>query len=86
MIQSAATGSGVKITGINPQEEARVTNLHSKLIEGDYFETSRRNPIVIGKKLAEKLKVKLKSKVVITLQDLNGVITSYSIHYTKLYD
>ncbi len=86
MIQSAATGSGVKITGINPQEEARVTNLHSKLIEGDYFETSRRNPIVIGKKLAEKLKVKLKSKVVITLQDLNGNITGAAFKVVGIYE
>ncbi|PTN09968.1 FtsX-like permease family protein [Mangrovibacterium marinum] len=86
MIQSATTGSGVKITGISPEKEAAVTNLHSKLIEGDYFETSRRNPIVIGKKLAEKLKVKLKSKVVITLQDFNGNITGAAFKVVGIYE
>ncbi len=68
MIQSPTTGSGVKVTGIVPEDEKQVTNLYSKLIEGSYFEDGKRNPIVIGKKLADKLKVKLKSKVVITFR------------------
>lgn len=86
MIQSPTTGSGVKITGIVPAEEAQVTNLHAKLIEGDYFETNRRNPIIIGKKLADKLKVKLKSKVVITLQDLNSNITGAAFKVVGIYE
>ncbi len=76
MIQSPATGSGVKVTGIVPEEEKQVTNLYTKLIEGTWFEKGKRNPVVIGKKLADKLKVKLRSKVVITLQDMNGNITA----------
>ena len=49
--------------------------MHTKLIDGTYFQTKMRNPIVIGNKLAEKLKVKINSKVVITIQDFNGNIT-----------
>jgi ABC-type lipoprotein release transport system permease subunit len=86
MIQSPTTGSGVKIAGINPKEESRVTNLPSKIIKGDYFETNRRNPIVIGRKLADKLKIKLKSKVVITLQDFNGNITGAAFRVIGIYE
>ena len=86
MIQSPTTGSGVKITGIDPTQEAQVTNLHSKLIDGGYFDTNRRNPIIISKKLADKLKVKLKSKVVITLQDLNGNITGAAFKIAGIYE
>jgi len=86
MIQSPTTGSGVKVTGIEPEREEQVTNLHSKLIEGDYFKTDRRNPIVIGKKLAEKLKVRLKSKVVITLQDMSGNITGAAFKVNGIYE
>jgi ABC-type lipoprotein release transport system permease subunit len=75
MAQSAKTGAGVKITGINPEEEKQVTNLSTKLIEGTYFEKVKRNPIVIGEELANKLNVKLKSKVVVTLQDMQGNLT-----------
>ncbi|MBN1822647.1 MAG: ABC transporter permease [Prolixibacteraceae bacterium] len=86
MIQSPTTGAGVKITGINPDEERNVTNLYSKLIEGSYFEDGKRNPIVIGKKLAEKLKVKLRSKVVVTLQDMQGNITGAAFRVEGIFE
>lgn len=75
MVASAETGSGVKIVGIDPQTERLTTNIHEKLEEGDYFVESRKNQVLIGHKLAEKLKVRLKSKVVITLLDVDNNIT-----------
>ena len=86
MIQSPTTSSGVKVTGIIPEDEKQVTNLYTRLIEGTYFEEGKRNPIVIGKKLAEKLKVKLKSKVVITLQDMEGNITGASFKVEGIFE
>ena len=86
MIQSPATGSGVKVTGIDPEDEKQVTNLYSRIIEGTYFEEGKRNPIVIGKKLAEKLKVRLKSKVVITLQDMEGNMTGASFKVEGIFE
>jgi ABC-type lipoprotein release transport system permease subunit len=71
----------VKISGIDPEDEKQVTNLYSKLIEGTYFEDGKRNPIIIGKKLAEKLRVKLRSKVVITLQDMQGNMTALHLKW-----
>ncbi len=85
MVQSPTTGAGVKVTGINPEDEKQVTNLFSKVIEGAYFEGVKRNPIVIGQKLAEKLKVKLKSKVVITLQDMEGNMTGAAFKVAGIY-
>lgn len=86
MIQSAATGSGVKITGIHPENEKQVTNLYTKLVEGSWFEYGKRNPIVIGRKLADKLKVKLKSKVVITLQDMDGNMTASAFKIEGIFE
>lgn len=86
MIGSAETGSGVKIVGIYPDLERQTTNLHTKVIEGDYFEENKRNSIVIGHKLAEKLKVKLGSKVVITLQDVENNITSGAFRITGIFN
>ncbi|MCK5820915.1 MAG: ABC transporter permease [Bacteroidales bacterium] len=42
---------------------------------GYYFENTRRNPIFIGEELAHKLKIKVRSKVVITFQDVQGNLT-----------
>ncbi|MEE4259699.1 MAG: FtsX-like permease family protein [Bacteroidales bacterium] len=76
MIASAETASGVLIAGVNPELESKVTNIHDRIIDGAYFEGIKKNPVVIGKKLAEKLNVKVKSKLVITLQDTaNNVIS-----------
>jgi putative ABC transport system permease protein len=85
MVQSANTGRGVKIVGINPADEKRVTNLYSKLLEGDYFESQGRNPVLIGQKLAEKLKVGLRSKIVVTFQDMQGNLTGASFRVVGIY-
>ncbi len=86
MVSSAETGTGVKIMGIHPEKEKTVTNLYSKVKEGKYFEGIKRNPILIGEKLAKKLKVKLRSKVVITLQDANGNITGGAYRVCGIFD
>jgi putative ABC transport system permease protein len=53
-----------------------VTRLDSLIYEGTYFEGISRNPIIIGKKLAEELKVKIRSKVVLTFNDGNSDLTA----------
>ena len=85
MISSAETGSGVQLVGINPEKEQQVTNLHEKMIEGSYFNEQKKNQLVIGKKLADKLKVKLRSKVVVTLTEMDGTLTGGSFRVTGIY-
>ena len=76
MIASPKKAAGVQIRGIDIKNEAVVTNLDSIITEGTYFEGVKRNPIVIGSKLAETLKVKLRSKVVLTFNNADGDITA----------
>ena len=86
MVSSAETSSGVKIAGIYPENEQQVTNLSTKIVEGQYFEGVPRNPVVIGRKLAEKLNVKLHSKIVITLQDMDKNITAGAFRIAGLFE
>ncbi len=85
MIASSETGTGVKLLGIDPEKEKTVTNLYTKIPDGQYFEGVRRNPILIGEKLAEKLKVKLHSKLVVTLQDSQGHLTNEAFRVCGIY-
>ena len=85
MAASAETASGVIISGVFPEQEATVTNISTKIIDGQYFEGIKRNPVVIGKKLAEKLNVKVRSKIVITIQDLDNNITSGAFRVAGIY-
>jgi ABC-type lipoprotein release transport system permease subunit len=85
MISSAETGAGVKITGIYPVNEKRVTNIYSKITNGKYLEKGRGTPIVIGQQLAKKLSVKMRSKLVITIQTVDGTLTSGLFRVAGLY-
>ncbi|MBN2167398.1 MAG: ABC transporter permease [Marinilabiliaceae bacterium] len=85
MIASAETATGVQLFGVDPDKESQVINISEKVIEGKWFEGVKRNPIIIGQKLAEKLKVKLRSKVVITIQDKDGNIVSAAFRIAGIY-
>jgi len=85
MIASAETGSGVQVIGINPEDESKVTNMYEKIVEGTYLEGMKRNPIVIGKKIAEKLNVNIRSKVVLTMQQMDGEITRAQFKVAGIY-
>lgn len=86
MVASAETSTGVKISGVIPEDEMTVTNLQDHMVEGTYFTSVKRNPVLISSKLAEKLKVKMGSKIVITLQDLNNDIISGAFRITGIFD
>lgn len=76
-MMSNSNGSyGIQVKGVDPAEEIKVTNTYEKLIEGEYFKSKRDNTILVGKKLADRLNLKIKSKVVITFQDANYDLTS----------
>ncbi|HLT71570.1 MAG TPA: FtsX-like permease family protein [Cyclobacteriaceae bacterium] len=78
MISSTRNATGVRIVGIEPDEEAKVTALDSLIADGTYLTEVASNPVLVGEKLAEKLKVKVRSKVVLTFQDIHGNITAGS--------
>ena len=71
MISSAQLGTGVMILGVQPDEEQKLTRIHERIVAGTYLE-GKRNPIIIGEKLAQKLKVRLRSKIVLTFQPREG--------------
>jgi len=85
MVSSPTTASGITIYGIFPEEENKVTQLASRVIEGKYLDSLGRNPILIGKKLAQKLKVNLKSKIILTFQDTAGVIVAGAFRIAGIY-
>ena len=79
MLSTARGAKGVEIRGIDPLKEAQQTHLDEKLIDGDYFtSTKKRNPIIVGSKLAETLSLKVKSKLVLTFQNQSGDIQQAS--------
>ena len=76
MVASPRKAQGAQIRGIIPEKEMALNHIDSFIVEGDYFKGIKRNPIVMGYKLAEKLRVKHRSKIVLTFQDSKGQIVS----------
>ena len=62
MLSNSNGSYGIQVKGIDPDEEIKVTNTYEKIIDGEYFRSKRDNTILVGKKLADKLNLKLKSK------------------------
>jgi putative ABC transport system permease protein len=65
---SATTSEGVTLIGIDPVLERDVTFIHQTVRHGSPLESGHDRDILIGRKLAEKLGVRLGEKVVIMAQ------------------
>ncbi|RMG19955.1 MAG: ABC transporter permease [Bacteroidetes bacterium] len=85
MLSSTKGGLGVQIQGVHAESEALVTKLNTKVVEGKYFEGVSHNPILVGQKLAERLKLGVRKKVVLTFQDINGNITAGAFRIAGIY-
>lgn len=86
MIGSAKATGGIKVTGISPEAEKKVTHLDKRVTEGTYFTGVNRNPILISREVANKYKVGVKSKLVLTFQDVQGEITGAAFRVCGIYE
>ena len=82
---SKGGGRGIRIKAIDPISEALVTHLDEKIKEGKYFGESRSKSILISTSLSEKMKAKVRSKLVLTFQDVNGNITALGFRVAGLF-
>ena len=85
MIANAIMTSGVDIYGIDEQKENLTTDFESNIIDGEYFGPVSQNPVMVGKALADKMKISTGNRVVITFQDINGEITSAVFRVSGIY-
>ena len=86
MISSAKGARGVRIKGIVPEDEAQVNALNENVKEGEYLSAEGKNAILVSVDLAKKLNVKVRSKVVLTFQGLDGEITAAAFRIVGLFD
>lgn len=85
MLANASFTSGVEIYGINVEQEKLTISLEESLVEGDYFESVSRNPILLGHTLADKMKISPGNRIILTFQDFNGDITSAAFRVSGIY-
>ena len=86
MVSSPRGKRGVQIMGIDPVNEKLVTGFDTHITEGNYFKKGKKNQILISERIAEKLKVKVRSRVVLTFQNLEGDISYAAFRVAGLFN
>ena len=74
VIASPENSVAGEVKGVIPQQENKVSVLKDFIVEGNYLDEAKSNEILVSKKTADKLKLKLKSKLVLTFKDSKGDI------------
>lgn len=85
MLRTATITTGINILGVDAQMEANTTSLDKNIVEGSYLDKDMRNPVLIGKTLADKVKVQPGSRIVLTFQDMDGELAAASFRVAGIY-
>ncbi len=85
MMGTANQTGFIKLTGIAPEQESKVTGINTMIVEGDYLDSSQKKSVIISRKIAEKFKIGLRSKVVLTFLDVSNEITSAAFRVAGIY-
>ncbi len=85
MIGSAHSNKGVRINGININQEAKQTPLALNIKQGDWFSSGDKKPLIISQKTATRLKLRIGSKAVLTFTDGHGEVTGAAFRVKGIY-
>lgn len=86
MASSSQGARGVMVKGVDPEQEAAVSTIGEKLVDGAFFPEMRGNAVLIGQELADKLNLKLRSKLVLTFQGVDREITAAAFRVVGVFD
>lgn len=86
MVSSPVKSEPATLYGVDPAAERNVTQLHEKLREGNYLTGGRAREVVVGAKLAERLKVRLGEKIVVMAPAADGSLGSAALRIVGIFD
>jgi ABC-type lipoprotein release transport system permease subunit len=84
LISSPRASAGVRVVGIEPAREARVSVIADSITEGRYLDGVGRR-VLIGERLASRLEVGVGDKVVVSVQDLAGDLSGEALRVEGLF-
>lgn len=86
ILSSTENSFSVIMLGIEPEKEKRFSRFNEIIKEGRYLGANEKNGILLGDKLAQKLKVAVGDKVVLMSQDSMGSVSSESFRLVGIFD
>jgi ABC-type lipoprotein release transport system permease subunit len=85
VISTGSGSGGVGILGVNPDAERHVSPLAQEIVEGRYLEVDDERGVVLGRRLADRLKLKVGKKLVVTTNDVNGDLVNEMLRVTGIF-
>ncbi|QFU23710.1 ABC transporter permease [Shewanella eurypsychrophilus] len=85
MVASARSSRGIRINGVDIDDEAKVTPLASKLVAGSWLPVEGRHPVLVSQKTADRLKLRLGSKVVLTFSNVDKDVTGAAFRVAGIF-
>jgi putative ABC transport system permease protein len=85
LASTADNSSGVEILGVDPAREQTVTTIQRAIVRGQYLSTSMLRPILIGERLATRLKASLGDKIVLMVQAADGSMGAQLFRLTGVF-
>lgn len=85
LAQSATNSYGVTIHGVDTADTPPAPVIEH-ITQGNFLQSIPKNPIVIGQALAKRLDLDLRSKLVISFQDVDGNITGGAFRVAGIFD
>ncbi len=85
MLATPTGSAGVQVNGVDPETENEVSLLKEKIHWGYGFTGKKKNEVLIGKKLADKMKLKPGSKLVLTFTDTASDLVSAAFRVAGIY-
>lgn len=85
VITSAQNGTGVLIQGIDVAKDTLVCPLNERIVNGSFLPESDISLIVIGQGLADFLKVRVNSRLVLTFTNLKGEIINTGLKVAGIF-
>lgn len=85
MIASARSTRGIQVNGIDLESEPKVTPIAEHILEGEWLDDKGRNPILVSQKTADRLKLRVGSKIVLTFTDTTGDVTGAAFRVRGIF-
>lgn len=85
IVSSPTKTAGVAFIGIDPRLEREVTFIHRAIVEGTALEPGQDRDVLIGRRLADKLKVRLGEKIVAMTQARGGELATAAYRVSGIF-
>ena len=86
MVASVLGNGGLIIKGVDPELEQSFSKISTTIKEGHWFETKKKNSLVISTRTADQLSLELGDKLVAQFQDAQGALTSAAFKVVGIFE